>query len=290
LAAYRGQTAVLASMHRKEAVIAPLLKTHLGLTLQVLPNFNTDQFGTFSRERSRPGSQLETVRLKAQAALQLTDTTLAIASEGSFGPHPSLPYLACNRELVLWLDNRQNLEIVGEALSVETNFRHQSVTTLSEALAFAQQIGFPEHGLMVMPQPDWQDQPGQTIVKGILTEAELSVAIQATLTEFGKAHLETDMRAHYNPTRMRVIAAATQDLIQKLGQFCPQCQKPGFARHHSIPGLPCQLCQAPTHLPLAEIYACPHCDYQQEQPVSPTAQPAAGPAYADPSYCDYCNP
>jgi hypothetical protein len=284
LSEFAGRIAILASMHKKEQVIAPLLETKLGIKLQVLPNFNTDQFGTFSRERARLGSQLDAARAKAQAALALTNATLAIASEGSFGPHPSLPYLACNRELVLFLDPSKNLEVVGEGVSVETNFRQKSVRNFSEALAFAEQVGFPEHGLVVITNPE---QPGTApIFKGITTVEALEAAITAALqaSPQGLAHLETDMRAHYNPTRMRVIAAATEDLLLKLTRHCPNCRWPGFGIQSVVPGLSCQICQAPTRLTLAAIYECQRCHYQERQefPEGVTA--------ADPTYCDFCNP
>lgn len=284
LAEFAGRIAILASMHKKEQVIAPLLETKLGIRLQVLPNFNTDQFGTFSREQARLGSQLDAARAKAQAALALTNATLVIASEGSFGPHPSLPYLACNRELVLFQDPSQNLEVVGEVMSVETNFRQKSVRNFSEALAFAERVGFPEHGLVVITNPE---QPGTApLFKGITTAEALEAAVTAALqaSAQGLAHLETDMRAHYNPTRMRVIAAATEDLLLKLTRRCPNCCWPGFSIQSVVPGLSCQICQAPTRLTRAAIYECQRCHYLQRQefPDGVTA--------ADPTYCDFCNP
>jgi phage FluMu protein gp41 len=292
LSEFAGRVVVLASMHKKEQVIAPLLEAKLGVKLQVLPNFNTDQFGTFSREQARTGSQLEAARAKAHAALALMGSgislrdpaPLVIASEGSFGPHPSLPYLACNREVLLFRDPSQNLEVVGEALSVETNFRQKTVRNLTEALAFAEQVGFPAHGLMVLTNPE---QPGTApIFKGITTVSALDEAIQVAIqsSSQGLAHLETDMRAHYNPTRMRVIAAATEDLLNKLMRCCPNCGRPGFAIQRLLPGLPCQVCQMPTPLTVTAIYECQRCQHQLHQNFP------EGMNAADPTYCNYCNP
>jgi hypothetical protein len=284
LSEFAGRFAILASMHKKEQVIAPLVEAQLGVKLQLLPNFNTDQFGTFSREQARVGSQLEAARAKANAALASTDATLAIASEGGFGPHPGLPYAACNRELVLFLDTSQNLEVVGEALSLETNFRHRQVTHVQEALTFAQQVGFPAHGLVVLTNPS---QPGSApIFKGITTESALEHAITTALQQSpsGRVQVETDMRALYNPTRMQVIKAATENLLSRLMHHCPTCGCPGFGIHHTLPGLPCQLCQMPTHLTLAAIYQCQRCQYQQRHDFP------EGLTLADPTYCDFCNP
>jgi hypothetical protein len=284
LSEFAGRVAILASMHKKEQVIAPLVEVQLGVKLQLLPNFNTDQFGTFSRERARVGSQLEAARAKANAALALTDATLAIASEGSFGPYPGLPYAACNRELVLFLDTSQNLEIVGEALSLETNFRHQQVTNVQEALTFANQVNFPAHGLVVLTHPE---QPGSApIFKGITTESALEQAVITALQQSpnGRVQVETDMRALYNPMRMRVIKAAAENLLSRLTQHCPNCGCPGFGIHHTLPGLPCQLCQMPTQLMLAAVYQCQRCQYQHRHDFP------EGITLADPTYCDFCNP
>jgi hypothetical protein len=168
------RVAVLATMHRKEQVIAPLLKQHLNLEVVVPTQFNTDKFGTFTRDIPRQGNQLEAARAKAQQALQITGKTIAIASEGTFGPHPSIPYIACNRELVLLLDQEHNLEIAGYAISTETNYSHTVVTTLEDALAFAQTADFPEHGLIVMPKGAIAD--STHIIKGIDANDKLKVS------------------------------------------------------------------------------------------------------------------
>jgi hypothetical protein len=76
-------------MHHKERVIVPVLQQELGIKCIVPENFNTDIFGTFTREVERPGTQIAAARLKAQQALEVTGETLAIASEGSFTLHPS---------------------------------------------------------------------------------------------------------------------------------------------------------------------------------------------------------
>ena len=88
---FKDRIAVLGTMHQKERVIAPLLEKELGIKVTVPENFNTDKFGSFTREIDRPGSQIEAARLKVQQALLLTGENLGIASEGSFAPHPSLP-------------------------------------------------------------------------------------------------------------------------------------------------------------------------------------------------------
>jgi ribosomal protein S27AE len=281
---FAGRLATIATMHRKEQVIAPALETELGLTCQVPSNFNTDAFGTFTRDVDRSGDQRTTARRKAEAALDLTGTTLAIASEGSFGPHPQIPFMPCNREVVLLLDQQHGLEIVGEYLSTDTNYRAEVIASVEAALAFAQSVGFPHHGLVVMPQP--QDNAPDSIFKGITQDADLIAAVETLLVQSpqGRIHIETDMRAMHNPKRMQAIARATADLIATACRLCPACGTPGFALVERQPGLRCGDCGTPTLLIRALVYHCDRCDHTETQP-DPDA-----PTAADPGYCPYCNP
>ncbi|MFS8822747.1 hypothetical protein NW810_08880, partial [Synechococcus sp. W60.2] len=92
---WKGRVAYLATLHRKEQVIGPLLAHHLGIQVQVIP-LDTDQLGTFSRERPRPGDPIHTLRLKIERARQAHPASLVLASEGSFGPHPQIPWIPWN--------------------------------------------------------------------------------------------------------------------------------------------------------------------------------------------------
>lgn len=271
------RVAVLATMHRKEQAIAPLLEATLGLTVAVPSGFDTDRFGTFTREVKRPADQLATARLKAEAALAQTGETLALASEGSFGPHPQIPFVPCNRELVLLIDRQHGLEVVGECLSTETNYRQQRVSHVQEAEAFAAAVDFPQHGLVVRAED-------AIIAKGITTEDALTTAVETALGQAATVYVETDMRALYNPTRLGVIAQATAHLLERIAHTCPDCGCPGFREVKRWPGLPCGLCGTPTLLTRLVRYQCQRCSHQQDCP------PADLPAAADPSHCPYCNP
>lgn len=279
---FRDKSAILATMHRKEQAIAPVLMAELGMQVRVPEGFDSDLFGTFTREIARPGSQIEAARHKILKALEITEERLGLASEGSFGPHPAMPWMACDREVVLLCDRNSGLEIVGEALSAETNYRQQRVTTVAEAFQFAQEIGFPDHGLVVMP--DATQSPKRAIHKGITTAEELAAAIEETLAQNGSAWVETDMRALYNPTRMKVIAQATRNLVEKVCRTCPTCHWPGFDVRQRIPGLPCELCGTPTLLIHSLRYGCSHCGHQVLVPFP------EGKTHADPGQCEYCNP
>ncbi len=273
---------VLATMHRKEQVIAPILERELGIKLQIPENFNTDRFGTFTRDRDRPGDQKSTARLKAESALDLTGESLAIASEGSFGPHPSVPMITCNSELIILIDRVHHLEIFGREISMATNYRHTNVRSVEEAQIFAQTIGFPEHGLVVMPATSTKNP--HEIVKGIVSEAQLITVVTEALRRSPTIHLETDMRALYNPTRMKTIAKATINLVAAIRSTCPNCAYPGFEPVEYQPGLPCSLCHFPTPFARVAIYHCQHCGFRAEK-LFPDGIEAV-----DPAQCLYCNP
>jgi hypothetical protein len=278
---FAGRVAVLATMHRKEQAIAPILEASLGVKLAVPSAFDTDAFGTFTGDVKRPADQLATARMKATAALQHTGETLAIASEGSFGPHPQLPFLPCDRELVLLLDHQHQLEIVGEVLSTDTNYRSQTIYSSEEALAFAESVGFPSHGVVVKAAA-----ANLVLAKGITAADDLIATVEQALDKSHRreARIETDMRALYNPTRMAVIAQATEDLVRAIAQSCPACNCPGFSQIRQFPGLPCGLCGTPTLLTLTVLYRCQRCQFEQRGPGD------QGLSAADPSHCPACNP
>ena len=281
---FTNRVAVLATMHQKERVIAPVLEQELKIKILVPQDFNTDVFGTFTREVKRPANQIEAARLKAEKVLEITGEKLAIASEGSFGPHPSVPYLSCNREVVIFLDKIHNLEIVGEDFSTDTNHSYQVVQSVEEAFDFAKKVGFPEHGLVVMFNESPKD--SNEIIKGITTEEKLVEAVNFFLNNSptGKVHLETDMRAMYNPTRMQNIEKATWNLVRKINSCCPNCSAPGFEITQRIKGLPCELCYTPTLLTRAVVSECTKCGFSQEE-LFPN-----GKEFADAAQCMYCNP
>ena len=65
---YENKKVVLLSKHGKETVIEPLLTSQTGCEFLTDASFDTDQFGTFTRDIKRPKTQLETARLKLKRA------------------------------------------------------------------------------------------------------------------------------------------------------------------------------------------------------------------------------
>jgi hypothetical protein len=282
---FRGRLAVLATMHRKEQVIAPVLEDALGLRVEVLQSVDTDRFGTFTREVPRPGSQRETARLKAQAALAaVPEADFGLASEGSFGPHPWLPWVAGGRELITLVSRVGGLELAGVDLTAETNHGSRLVDSVADALAFAQDIRFPTHAVVVMGVRNGEPDVTNGLYKGLMTTEALEAAVRVVLERDGAAHLESDMRAHVNPTRMAAIGRAAQDLVRLALSGCPCCERPGFDIVERLRGLPCAECGLPTRRVRIDIFGCAGCGFREER------LPATGTAPASPGECDICNP
>jgi hypothetical protein len=279
---FGGRKAVLATMHKKEQVIAPILESELGINIVVPVEFNSDVFGTFTNEVERTGDQLEAARKKVEVAMLQSGLNIGIASEGSFGPHPIFSFAPFNRELVLFVDRDLELEITGYVANSDTNYAQKEVESYEEAYDFAKSIGFPKHGIIVKKSATTTD-PNE-IIKGITDIDQLRDSVAFFTQSQQTAFIETDMRAMYNPTRMNNIKLATLDLISKMKSLCPSCQTPGFEVIQVKKGLPCQLCGFPTNITLLQIYECKKCKHQKE------VKYPNGNKHADPTYCNVCNP
>lgn len=277
---FMGRRAALLTKHKKEEVIKPILEQKAGLQLIVETGYDTDRFGTFTREIARLGSQMEAARDKAKKGMELIGTDLGLASEGSFGPYPGIPFLPLNREIVLLVDAREKLEICGVCQNSNTNYASEAVENLDQAERFARKAMFPSHFLVL--RPDREDHP--EIIKGINDWDWLRETVSWALAKSvsGKVFLETDMRAFANPTRMQNIKEAAEDLAAKINSCCPQCKTPGFIAMESKKGLPCEYCGLPTREVAAYIYGCQRCGCREERPMPDKVAPAAR--------CDYCNP
>jgi hypothetical protein len=277
---FQGRRLLIATKHKKELVIAPLFEKQLGVICFTNDDFDTDVLGTFTGEVERQLDPIETARKKCLMAMDQSDCDLAVASEGSFGPHPSMFFVSSDDEFLMFIDKKNDLEIVVRELSMETNFSGKEIANETELMEFADSAKFPSHALILRKSSHDND----TLVKGITDKGHLIEVFQNLLDTFGSVFVETDMRALFNPSRMTVIEAATKKLLLKIIHLCPSCSKPGFGITDAKKGLLCSLCGAPTKSTLSHIYVCQHCQYSKEElyPNKKTTE--------DPMYCDYCNP
>ena len=275
---FTGQVALIATMHGKQAAFAAPLR-QLGFTVQTPEGFDTDQFGTFSGEVERSGDMLNAARAKARAAFLYSGKSAdwVIASEGAFGPSRVVPMLAEARELVLAWRPADDHEVVVTRTSFETNFSHLDVTgetTDAELATWLDRIGFPDHAIIV--------REGHTPVKKAHRSGFTLSWLASTFS--GPIRLETDMRAHLNPTRMGEISILGSELAERLSYPCPTCAQPGFGLTGVERGLPCEACGTPTELVLSEIWSCGACDHTQSRSRSDSR------THASAGECPICNP
>ncbi len=113
---------LIATKHQKESVIAPILEKELGVICFVDETFDTDTLGTFTGEIERELDPISTAREKCLRAMKVNNCNLGIASEGSFGPHPSIFFVTADDEFLIFIDKLNNIEVVVRELSTSTNF------------------------------------------------------------------------------------------------------------------------------------------------------------------------
>lgn len=253
--------------------MAPALFEGAGLSLKVPVDLDTDSLGTFTGDVPRPAPMRETARMKALMGMKAAGLTLGIASEGSFGPHPALPFAAAGHEMMLFIDAEQGLEIAEAQMSENTNFAALDIAPETDLDGFLHRTGFPAHALML--------RAGRSVTKGITSRSLLERAIAKGE---GPLRLETDMRAHMNPTRMAELAKLAAKLARRIATPCPACGAPGFGTTRSEPGLPCADCGAETQLVRSLIESCARCGHARAMPRSD------GRTTATPAECPECNP
>ena len=280
---YRKRIAALATKHAKECALAWPLSRGLGLSLLVPLSVDTDALGTFTGEIPREGSPAEVVRRKARLGMTAARLPLGLASEGSFGPHPIMPFLPTDFEVLVFVDDEEGFTVSEQVVTTDTNYAQERCANPAEALAFANRTQFPSHALIVRPAGNGDP---ALIRKGICDDEALRFAIRRVIDESPEriASVETDMRAHVNPTRMRVIRHLGARLTRRLRTFCPECGCPGFGIIGGEPGLPCTDCSEPTGMILREVHGCPRCEARCRLPRSDAIEVAPA------QYCPACNP
>ena len=277
---FKGRSLLIATKHEKEQIISPIFEKEMGVICFVPDHFDTDVLGTFTGEVERKFDPITTARQKCTLAMDQANADMAIASEGSFGPHPSIFFVNADEEILVFIDKKNDLEIIVKEISTTTNFNASEICSLRALKVFANKVGFPSHALILRQSKN----DFKTIYKGITTWIKLIDAYNHLINHSDSVYVETDMRAMYNPTRRNVIQAATIKLVEKIKNTCPACKTPGFGITGIKEGLPCSACKAPTRSVLSQIYSCQKCNYEEYKayPYDKTEE--------DPMYCDQCNP
>ncbi|MDA8228286.1 MAG: hypothetical protein M0T74_11430 [Desulfitobacterium hafniense] len=280
---YHRREVCLATMHGKELAISAPFQETLGIFVRVPKGIDTDVLGTFSGEVEREGTPLEVLRKKIRLGMSKLGLSQGIGSEGSFGPYVHFPLIAQGHEILLWIDDERGIEVVEQKITTETNYGFKTVSAWEELGDFLKVSGFPSHALIVRPNSGFI--PG-LIFKGLRKEKQIKEAIErsASASNDSQAQVITDMRAHMNPTRMKVIGELAEKLARRIATLCPNCLCPGWGLVDIVRGLPCELCGLKTEQIAYEVYGCPSCNEKNTLPRQD------GILKANPASCGFCNP
>ncbi len=286
LSPYAGCCFVIPTKHAKSIAIAIALHFAEILGAGVVEYIvDTDTLGTFSGEVERKGNALECAKEKCLLSNNRLnkDLVLTLASEGSFGPHPKMPFIPCNHEVLYLIDKKYDFHLHVSHSSTNTNYCMQTINSLEELHKFATKALFPSHALILRPN----DRVCTTFIyKGISNSEELEqiFAKCKAISNDSKVWVETDMRAHVNPTRMSVISELALKLAKRLESLCPKCSIPGWGQVDHEKGLPCRECGLATEAVKSKTLSCIKCDHIESLAI------ACAEKLAEPEFCFNCNP
>lgn len=278
---FKNRKLVIATMHWKEKVIKPILENKLWVNCFTIENFNTDKFGTFTRDIKRSWNMIEAARSKINLAMDISWCDLWVSSEWSFWMNYWIP-INSNLEIVLFIDRKNNIEITWKHLSINTNLNWKYIKNIKDAKKFLKECGFPKHWIIVRL---WEN-INFFINKNIYNYKEFKKYIEKIFKFpfINKIFIETDMRANKNPTRMKNIELATNNLVINIQSKCPKCNYPWFIIKEKILWLLCWDCLSPTNIPIYNLYHCNNCNYSENKKIEWIGD------YAPPWKCKYCNP
>ncbi len=275
---YSGRTAALATRHRKQTAIAPPFQNYLELDI-VVADIDTDAFGTFAGEVPRPDTPLRTAIAKAQAGITATGLPLGVASEGTIGPDPRIPFVSSDLEIIVLVDTERDIVISEWSRAVNVICFRTEVHPHDNLQAIAEKADFPRHGLIVRSH----ENTDALIFKGITEDKHLATAVAACHELSGKAIIESDLRANYSPSRMAAIAKCATQLAKRIATLCPECSCPGWGHIEPGRGLPCSECGTYVESAIrSDRYGCASCPAQLEN-----SRPEQS---IDPKWCPACNP
>lgn len=272
-------TIAVATKHGKLAQIQPAFDLLPEWELK-LAEIDTDQFGTFSGEVARALSPKETAIEKAKAGARSLGLDYGLASEGTIGSHPQIPFITADTEILALVCLSKDFAVVETIVSTEIFAKSLTVTLDSDLVAIALEMDIPNHAVNVYLGKS----KTKLLHKGITNSKEFITLVSQSLEELGEDLLvESDFRAMNSLSRQLNIAACAEKLVKRIQSRCPECQEIGWGKVGSEYGVPCIQCgevsQSAAHSEILGCVTCPH-----KELVSLSVESI------DPSRCDSCNP
>lgn len=273
------KTIALATQHGKLAQIAPHFEAFPEWDVK-LAEIDTDVFGTFSGEIPRKLSPRETAIEKARAGAKMLGCDYGLASEGSIGPHPQIPWVTADYELLALVCLSKNIVVVESNLSTEIQAHKAQVSPETDIDQLIAKLDLPQHGALI----HFTENNQQHVIKGVLDPNEFTRLLkELSRNSVSDVRVENDFRAMNSPTRQANISACAEKLVHRINSTCPECQEIGWGKIGYEYGLPCSEC-------LEMVYSVPHSDKLGCAACDHTELVSLGTQTIDPARCDYCNP
>lgn len=277
---YWRRSAVLTSKHQKLALIEHSFLESCGL-LVTESSLDTDQFGTFSGEVERTLPPLETAICKARLGMGVTGIRMGLASEGSIGADPMVPFLTSDIELMVLVDDERGIVISETYRSLEIIAVRKEILPRESLTEFLKKADFPHHKLIAKAKFDGSTECFKAISSLAQLESAMDICTENSPT--GVVVLESDLRANQSPSRQKNIRRLAGLLALRVSHLCPKCGTPGWGRVSYLRGLRCALCSRILPEAIrAEVLGCVSCEFTQSGSVIAEV--------ADPAICTWCNP
>ena len=270
----------LTTKHDKLRLIKPAFDEYVGCELFEV-NLDTDQLGTFTGEIERHTPPRETAIQKARLGMKETGLLLGIASEGSVGPDPLVPFIHSNIEHLVLVDDEKGIVISETHRSFDITAATITAAPGQNLTSFLEKADFPNHALIVRPNT----QIKSNCIKGVNNLEQLleAIAISSKLSPNGFVVIESDLRAMHSPSRQKNIEEVAKLLANRVSQICPNCQMPGWGRVGYEKGLYCSECELENPDAIRqEKLGCVKCDHVELGKVIASV--------LDPAQCNFCNP
>jgi hypothetical protein len=275
----RKQVAVV-TLHRKSDQIAPAFREISGFELQEI-RIDTDLFGTFAGDIERRLPPKENAIAKARKGIEISGISRAIASEGSIGPDPMVPFVISDHEVMVYLDEEEELVISESYRSFEIVAITEEVSLDTPIEPILLKADFPRHKVILTAVGD----SGTSIIKDLATIDEIRSGIKELVIRGsdGRVTIESDLRAHCSPSRQKNIEEVAKLLAKRVATLCPACRRRGFGRIDYERGVPCSEChRINSEVASRVIDGCDGCGHQESGEVLREVIEAA--------QCQYCNP
>ena len=275
---YHGIKIVLPTKHNKGGAIRTGFRNILKVEIEEF-EFDTDQLGTFSGEVERKDTPKNTALRKLEIGAQLSGAKYAIASEGSIGNDPVIPFAVSDIEILVFKDFERDLVILETLRSFEIKAGRVELLPGHNYEDFLIQADFPNHSVIAKTE----DINATAPIKGINNKTELDAAIKSLFKVAPKVILESDFRANQSPSRMANIEKLASKLATRLANLCRNCSTPGFGEISYETGVICTECKRLNPDAIrAETRSCIKCDETEAGKVINNE--------LTPDKCIWCNP